>query len=138
LGPVIAGILIGTVGAAGAFAADVATYAVSVALLVGVRPIPPLRGAARPGLAAIREGLSFVRARRLILSTFAIDLNAMIFGMPNAVFPALALDVFKVGPLGLGLMNAAPAVGAFIGIAFSGALNRVRRIGRGIILAVVA
>jgi MFS family permease len=138
LGPVIAGVLIGTVGAAGAFAADVATYAFSLAMLVRIRPIRPLAGASRPGLAAVREGLRFVRSRRLILSTFAIDLNAMIFGMPTAVFPALALDVFRVGPIGLGLLNAAPAAGAFIAIAFSGALQRVRRIGRGIVLAVVA
>ena len=138
LGPVIAGVLIGTVGAAGAFAADVATYLFSLAMLLRIRPIRPLHGASRPGLAAVREGIRFVRSRRVILSTFAIDLNAMIFGMPTAVFPALALDVFRVGPIGLGLLNAAPAAGAFIAIAFSGALQRVRRIGRGIVLAVVA
>jgi MFS family permease len=138
LGPVIAGILIGSIGAAGAFAADVVSYAFSLAMLVGLRPIPPLGGSSKPGLEAIKEGLKFVRDRRLILSTFAIDLNAMIFGMPTAVFPALALDVFKVGPVGLGFLNAAPAVGAFVGIAFSGAMNRIRRIGRGIVLAVVA
>ena len=138
LGPVIAGVLLGTIGAAGAFAADVATYAFSLAMLLRIRPIRPLSGASRPGLAAVREGLRFVRRRRLILSTFAIDLNAMIFGMPTAVFPALALDVFRVGPVGLGLLNAAPAAGAFVAIAFSGSLQRVRRIGRGIVLAVVA
>ena len=138
LGPVIAGILIGSVGAAGAFGADVVTYVASLAMLVRIRPIPPLSDAARPGLDAVREGLRFVRSRRLILSTFAIDLNAMIFGMPNAVFPALALDVFKVGPVGLGFLTAAPAVGAFLAITLSGGLSRIRRIGRGIVLAVVA
>jgi MFS family permease len=138
LGPVTAGILIGTVGPAGAFAADVASYAVAIAMIVRIRPIPPLGGASKAGLEAIREGLRFVRRRRLIQSTFAIDLNAMIFGMPTAVFPALALDVFRVGPIGLGLLNAAPALGAFLAITLSGAISRVRRIGRGIILAVVA
>ena len=138
LGPVIAGLLISSVGPAGAFAADVATYAFSMAMLVRIRPIPPLGGSSKAGLAAVREGLAFVRRRRLILSTFAIDLNAMIFGVPTAVFPALALDVFRVGPVGLGLLNAAPAVGAFVAIALSGAIGQVRRIGRGIIVAVVA
>jgi MFS family permease len=138
LGPVIAGILIGAVGAAGAFAADVATYAFSLAMLLRIGPIPPLGGPSKVSLAAVREGLAFVRRRRLILSTFAIDLNAMIFGMPTAVFPALALDVFRVGPVGLGLLNAAPAAGAFLAIALSGAIGQVRRIGRGIVLAVVA
>jgi MFS family permease len=90
----------------------------------------------RPGLAAIREGLRFVRARRVILSTFVIDLNAMVFGMPTSLFPALALDVFKVGPAGLGLMAAAPAVGALLGAVLSGWVSAVRRIGVGVIVAV--
>ena len=63
----------------------------------------------------------------MILSTFVIDLNAMIFGMPTSLFPALALDVFKVGPSGLGLMAAAPAVGAFLGAVLSGWVSAVRR-----------
>jgi MFS family permease len=138
LGPIVAGILIGTVGVAGAYVADVVTYGISLLMLARMRPIPPLAGAGRAGLEAIREGLRFVRNRRLILSTFAIDLNAMIFGMPTALFPVLALDVFKVGPVGLGFLNAAPAVGAFAAIILSGGIGRIRRIGRGIVLAVAA
>jgi hypothetical protein len=62
----------------------------------------------------------------------------MVFGMPTALFPVLALDVFHTGPVGLGLLTAAPAVGAFSAIFLSGGVQRVRRIGRGIILAVAA
>ncbi len=138
IGPAVAGVLIGTVGVAGAFAVDVATYAVSLAMLLRIRPIPPLGEARRPGLEAIREGLQFVRVRRLILSTFAIDLNAMIFGSPRTLYPVLALDVFGTGPVGLGLMTAAPAAGAFAAIILSGGVSRFRRIGRGILLAVAA
>lgn len=136
IGPAVAGLLIGVVGVAGAFAVDVATYAVSLAMILRIRPIPPIGDPGRPSLAAIREGLSFVRARRLILSTFAIDLNAMIFGSPRTLYPALALDIFKVGPVGLGLLTAAPAAGAFAAILLSGGVSRFRRIGRGILLAV--
>ena len=138
LGPIVAGLLIGTVGVAGAYVADVVTYGISLLMLARIRPIPPLAGAGRAGLEAIREGLRFVRDRRLILSTFAIDLNAMIFGMPTALFPVLALDVFHVGPVGLGFLNAAPAVGAFAAIILSGGIGRIQRIGRGIVLAVAA
>ena len=138
LGPIVAGVLIGTVGVAGAYVADVVTYGISLLMLARMRPIPPLAGAGRAGLEAIREGLRFVRRRRLILSTFAIDLNAMVFGMPTALFPVLALDVFRVGPVGLGFLNAAPAVGAFAAIILSGGIGRIRRIGRGIVLAVAA
>jgi MFS family permease len=138
LGPIAAGLLIGSVGLAGAYAADVATFGASLLMLLRIRPIPPIAGSGKAGLEAIREGLRFVRDRRVILSTFAIDLNAMVFGMPTALFPVLALDVFHTGPVGLGLMTAAPAAGAFAAIVFSGGIGRIRRIGRGIVLAVAA
>ena len=51
----------------------------------------------------------------MLLSTFVIDLNAMIFGMPRALFPALAVTTYHVGPGGLGLMYAAPGAGALLG-----------------------
>jgi MFS family permease len=60
----------------------------------------------------------------------------MIFGMPTSLFPALALDVFKVGPQGLGLLAAAPAVGAFLGALLSGWVSAVRRVGLAVIAAV--
>ena len=136
IGPAIAGGLIASVGVAGAFAVDVATYGVSLLMLLRMRPIPPVGITVRPSLEAIREGLRFVRVRRLILSTFAIDLNAMIFGSPRTLYPVLALDVFKMGPVGLGLLTAAPAAGALIAILMSGGISKFRRIGRGILLAV--
>ena len=136
IGPAIAGALIASVGVAGAFAVDVATYGFSLLMLVRMRPIPPVGSIVRPSLETIREGLRFVRVRRLILSTFAIDLNAMIFGSPRTLYPVLALDVFKMGPVGLGLLTAAPAAGALIAIVLSGGISRFRRIGRGILLAV--
>ena len=136
VGPAIGGLLIATVGLPGAYLADVLTFTASLAGIAAIAPLPPLGAVTRPGLSAIREGLSFVRARRVILSTFVIDLNAMIFGMPTSLFPALALDVFKVGPAGLGLMAAAPAVGALLGAVFSGWVPAVRRIGFAVIVAV--
>ncbi len=138
IGPLIAGLVLGAWGAAGAYALDVATYAVSLAMLLGIQPIPPIGARVRLGLATIREGLGFVRRRRLILSTFAIDLDAMVFGSPRTLFPVLALDVFKTGAVGVGLLNAAPAAGAFAAIIFSGGVSKFHRIGRGIILAVAA
>jgi MFS family permease len=136
VGPAIGGILIATVGLPGAYFVDVLSFIASLIGVAAIAPLPPLGAVTRPGLAAIREGLRFVRARRVILSTFVIDLNAMIFGMPTSLFPALALDVFKVGPAGLGLLAAAPAVGAFLGALLSGWVSSVRRDGRAVIIAV--
>ena len=137
VGPAIGGLLIATVGLTGAYVADVLSFTASIIGVAAIAPLPPLGAVTRPGLAAIREGLRFAGGHRVILSTFVIDLNAMIFGMPTSLFPALALDVFKVGPGGLGLMAAAPAIGAFLGALLSGWVKSVRRDGRAVIVAVI-
>ncbi len=138
VGPAVGGVLLATVGLPGAYAVDVASYGASIAVLLAMAPLPPLGASARPSLAAVREGLRFAARRRVILSTFVIDLDAMIFGMPTSLFPVLALDVFRLGPAGVGLLAAAPAVGAFLGALLSGWVSRVRRVGRAVVLAVVA
>ncbi|MFL5778199.1 MAG: MFS transporter, partial [Chloroflexota bacterium] len=137
VGPALGGVLIAIVGLAGAYAVDVVSFVASLIALTQIRPLPPLVNAVRPSLASVAEGLRFARARPLILSTFAIDLNAMILGMPTSLFPVLALDVFHVGAAGFGLLEAAPAVGAFLGAVASGWVNRIRFVGRAVIRAVV-
>jgi MFS family permease len=136
LGPAIGGVVIAAIGVPGAFALDAATFIGSITALLVIKPIPPLDGARRAGLAAIREGLSFVLGRRLILSALAIDLIATILGTPTSLFPALALDIFKVGPTGFGVLSAAPAVGALIAMLLSGWIPLLRRTGRALILSV--
>jgi MFS family permease len=136
VGPAIGGILIATIGLAGAYTVDFVSFTASFVALLAIQPLPPLGVVTRPGLDAIREGLRFARRRRAILGSFVIDLNAMIFGMPTSLFPVLALDVFGTGPAGLGLLAAAPAAGAFVGALFSGWVKAVQRTGRAILLAV--
>jgi MFS family permease len=136
VGPAVAGILIATVGLTAAYLVDVVTFSASLVALARVGPIPPLPGAARPGLASIREGLRFARSRRVILASYVIDLDAMIFGMPTSLFPVLALDVFRAGPQGLGLLAAAPSVGALLGALLSGWVSSVSRVGLAVIVAV--
>jgi MFS family permease len=137
VGPAIGGLLIATVGLPGAYVVDVASFGASLGALAIIAPIAPLATASRPGLAAIREGLAFAMRRRVILSTFVIDLAAMIFGMPTALFPVLAIDVFGTGAVGVGLMAAAPGIGAFAGALLSGWVSRVERAGRAVVWAVV-
>jgi MFS family permease len=136
VGPAIGGILIATVGLAGAYTVDLVSFLASFVALLAIQPLPPLGAVTRPGLDAIREGLRFAQRRRVILGSFVIDLNAMIFGMPTSLFPVLALDVFQTGPAGLGLLAAAPAAGAFLGALFSGWVKTVQRTGRAILLSV--
>jgi len=134
-GPAFAGILIAVSGVATAFAFDVATYMASLVALLVIAPIPPYPES-RANLRSIVEGLEFAWRRRIVLATFAIDFNAMLFGMPSSLFPQLALTVFNAGATGYGLLQAAPALGAFVGAAFSGWIGKLELPGRGVAIAV--
>jgi predicted MFS family arabinose efflux permease len=104
-----------------------------------VRPMPPLvADHDDTGIRAIREGFSFARRHRLIMSTFVIDLIAMIFGLPRALFPFLIVDQFHRSPEAIGLLFAAPAVGALLGALTSGWTGRVVRQGLAVIVSVAA
>jgi MFS family permease len=137
VGPAIGGLILATAGPAVAYAVDAVTFAGVIVGLLAIAPLPPIGEVARPGITAIVEGLRFAARRRVILSTFVIDLNAMIFGMPAALFPVLSLTVFHAGAGGVGLLAAAPAVGAFAAALLSGWVSTVRRTGRAIVIAVL-
>jgi MFS family permease len=136
VGPAVGGILLATIGVAGVYLVDAVSYSAAVVGALAIKPLPPIGEVARPGVAAIVEGLRYVRGQRLILSTFVVDLCAMVFARPIALYPVLALDVFRTGPAGVGLLAAAPAAGAFVAAMLSGWSTRVRRIGLGVVLAV--
>src|SRR5204862_4207520 len=95
-------------------------------------------GGTKAGLASVKEGLSFLKGRRLLLSTFLIDINAMVFGMPRALFPALGTGLFGGGATTVGLLYAAPGAGALLGALFTGWVGGVHRQGLAVIFAVLA
>lgn len=132
-GPALAGILILTIKPAGAFAFDVATFLVVIAMVSRMQPSPPTHDEASVSWSAIAAGFRFLKGKRTVQSVFAIDLNAMVFGFPMALFPAIA-EKLGHGPSPgiLGLLYAAPAVGSFLATAFSGRAKHVRRQGRAI------
>ena len=100
------------------------------------RSRPPLKGARGFGLASIAEGLRYLKGRPVLQGTFVIDLNAMILGMPRALFPALALARFHGGAGTVGLLYAAPGAGALIAALLTGWVVAVKRQGRAVIVAV--
>jgi MFS family permease len=137
-GPVLAGVLILTIQPAGAFLVDVFTFLVVIAMVWRMKPSPPSSEDASVSWAAIVDGFRFLKGKRTIQSVFAIDLNAMIFGFPMALFPAIAEKLGHGSGAGvLGLLYAAPAVGSFLATAFSGRAKHVRRQGRAIMLGVI-
>jgi MFS family permease len=139
-GPAVGGILIARVGLAWAYGADLITFVAALLALLAMRPMPPASSdvTAARGFASVREGFAYLRGRRVLQTVFVSDLIAMIFGMPRAVFPVLALTVFGVGATGLGLMYAAPAAGALLGALLTGWVRHVRHQGRAVLWAVAA
>jgi MFS family permease len=138
VGPALAGLLIAATSPSWAYGVDLVTYAALFAAALAMLPMPPGHDASGAGgLAAIREGFGYVRRDPLLQSTFAIDLVAMIFGMPAALFPALAVTQFHRGVAVVGLLFAAPAVGALLQALAGGWTRRVRRQGEVVVWAVV-
>lgn len=138
VGPSVAGLIIARVSLAAAYWLDAVTFAAAVAALLLMRPMVPEGGGRAVGLDSIVEGYRFLRGRRVIQSTFYVDLNAMVFGMPRALFPELGTVVFGGGATTVGLLYAAPGAGALIGALTSGWVSRVHRQGRAVLLAVAA
>jgi MFS family permease len=132
-GPALGGVLIASVGLAATFAFDIATFAVSLVLLMFMRAVPPPEGAERPSLHGVVEGLRYAASRQELLGTYAVDIIAMFFGMPMALFPALAQGFG--GAKALGFLYAAPEVGALFATATSGWTVRVHRHGVAVCLA---
>jgi MFS family permease len=137
IGPVLGGALIARIGVPQTYLVDAAAFAIAFGTLTLMAPVPPARGTPRPGLASIWEGLRFLRGRRVLQSTFAIDLNAMVFGMPTSLFPAVSEHIGG-GAQVLGVLYAAPYAGALAASLASGGVGRVRRQGRVVMAAVLA
>jgi MFS family permease len=135
-GPLLAGLLLATVGAFSAYLADTVSFGAAMYALWRLPPLPPRGTLRRPGPSAVAEGLRFLRRRPVLYMTFLVDINAMLFGMPRALFPAIAGQFFHGGAGIVGLLNAAPAAGALVGAGLSGALGRVRRQGLAVLVAV--
>ncbi len=131
-GPAIGGVLISTAGGAVTYTADLVTFGVSLAALAAMRtPPPPERQAL--GVRAIAEGLRYAKSRQELVGTYTVDIVAMFFGMPMALFPALAERYG--GAAVVGLLYAAPPAGAVLATITSGWTRRVHRHGRAVVYA---
>jgi MFS family permease len=132
-GPALAGVIIAGAGLPAAYAVDVATFGLSLVALWFMRPVPPSPDAPPVSLRSIAEGVRYARSRQELLGTYGVDIIAMFFGMPMALFPAIAEEFGGAGVLGL--LYAAPAVGSLLATVTGGWVSRVNRHGLAIIIA---
>jgi MFS family permease len=133
IGPAIGGLLLSAGGPAAAYGVDVLTFATSILLLWRLASIRVAGDGGRPTLRHITEGIGYAWSRKDLLGTYAVDLIAMIFAFPYALFPFLADDLG--GAWTLGLLYSAGAVGSLVVTLTSGWTRSVHRHGRAIVFA---
>lgn len=134
-GPAAGGLLLAAYGPAVTYAVDFLSFSFSLGTLWLMRAVPPPAAADRPSLRSIAEGLRYARGRPELLGTYLVDINAMFFGMPMALFPEIAKGF---GGASVGLLYAAPAVGSLAATLSSGWTQRVNRHGLAVALAAAA
>jgi MFS family permease len=140
VGPAGGGLLIAAAGVEGAYALDAVSCLAMLAAAWRMSPQLPRgqrAGEALPIWRSIAEGLRFMRANQALKGSFAIDLIAMTFGMPRALFPVLSITVYGTGAAGTGVLFAAVSAGATVAALTTGWLRDARRLGRIVICAVL-
>jgi len=135
IGPTIGGVLISTFSVAVGYAADIATFVVSLILLALMSNIPASKEAEKPSLAALFDGIKYAFSRKDLLGTYLIDLAAMFFAMPTALIPFWADQLGS--PWALGLLYAAGTIGSIAVTLTSGWTKDVRFYGRAIMWAAI-
>jgi MFS family permease len=135
-GPLLAGVIIAGGGFSWAYGCDAVLFTVGLYAALRLPAIPPLGEKVKPGLRSVVAGLQFIASRPIVLASFAVDIAAMFFAMPRALFPQVAVDRFHdVGAVGW--LYAAIAMGSVVAGLGSGWIGRVRRQGRALVLAVL-
>jgi hypothetical protein len=140
VGPAVGGVVIGWLGVSAAYWLDAAAFAAALITAALQRPMPPehVTGPPPPVGRSIAEGMRFVRGNRALLGSFVIDLCAMTFGMPRALFAVLSLTVYDAGAAGTRLLYAAVSAGATVAALTTGWVEHARWLGRIVIGSVLA
>lgn len=131
--PTIAGLLIASTNMSWAYGFTLVTFAISLICLAFIRAVPPPEAAERPSLRSVVDGLRYAKSRPELLGTYLIDINAMFFAFPIALYPFLA-DKYG-GPEVLGLFYAALGAGSLVVTLTSGWTERIYRHGLAVTLA---
>ncbi|MFN8378886.1 MAG: MFS transporter [Anaerolineae bacterium] len=138
LGPMVAGLLLGTLGAGAAYLFNAVSFLPMIVVLLLLH-VPHVRGEKSPGVSwkSMADGWKFVRHTPLLWSSTLLDFFATFFASAMALLPVFASDILKVGPQGYGILYAAPAVGSMLGaLAMGQWAGRIKRQGAVLLSAV--
>lgn len=136
VGPVLAGAVTAAAGLRVCYLVDTVSFGAALYSVARLPAMPPEDGGARPGFRAVAEGLRYIRRHPVLAAVFLADLDATVFGMPVALFPALNAARFGGSPQTLGLLNAGLAAGGLVGSTLSGPAGRVARKARAMLVTV--
>lgn len=135
-GPAIGGLIIANFGIVTTYLVDVVSFVISLSALLLMTHIPaPLSTRDDSTWLSLQQGFRYAYARQELIGTYVVDFMAMVFGMPTALFPAIAQSFG--GATVLGLLYSAPAVGALVVSCFSAWTNQVKRYGQAIAVAAI-
>ncbi len=137
VGPAIGGAIIATAGFTATFVIEAVAFGIGAMLMFKISRRPAEGGSRQFGWESIKEGWVFLRHRKLLQANFYMDINAMVLGMPTALFPAIGTVVLGGDASTVGLLYAAPGAGALAAALTSGWVGSVRRQGRAVIIAVI-
>ena len=138
VGPAVGGVLIAAFHVQVAYTIDAVSCLGMALAAAALTPQPPIGVEEHePVMRSIASGLRFVRGERALLGSFAIDIVAMTFGMPRALFPVMALSLYHAGATGTGALFAAVSAGATVAALTTGWLQHARFLGRIVIGAVL-
>jgi MFS family permease len=137
VGPALGGLLIATLGLQSSYIIAAVGAGITAVALVPIGRRAAAAGGSSLSISAAVDGWRYLRKVPILQQTMLIDLNAMVFGMPRALFPAIGTQVLGGTAATVGLLFAAPGAGAMIGALTAGWVPRVQRQGRAIVLAVV-
>lgn len=138
IGPALGGILNTLIGARGSYLVDAALIAVALAALGSIRfrALPTMPDLAEPILRSLAAGFRYLRSQQVLLGAMTLDLFSVLFGGTVALLPIFAADILHVGAWGLGVLRAAPAVGAVLMSLWLAWRPPMRRAGRALFLAI--
>lgn len=139
-GPLIAGVLIPFTGFSWLYLADAVCLLATLLAVVRLPPLPVEGRTGTPGLRSVVEGIAYLRGQPVLMMSFVVDIIAMVFGMPRALFPEIAHESFlgpEQGGLAFALLFAGIPAGAVLGGVFSGWVSRVSAQGRAVVWCIV-
>jgi MFS family permease len=135
-GPALAGLIIAAFGLGSVYLIDVVSFGATFTAAILLPPLRPAGGTS-PSVRSVVDGLKYLTSQKLLAATFLLDLNAMVFGMPKAVFPALGTELFHGGAATVGLLYAAPGAGSLLASLLSGWVGDIRSQGRALVVCML-